>query len=384
MFRFRSTLACGAVFVLASPAAAEGLCAKALTALGPDATGLACIETSAGAAIAADIDRADRLSRLGEAGEVRFQTYFGRDAPPYVILEATERADTTDPKASLEGAGFKRVLVWFSQEHHVHQVAAATRASAETSARRQGLDEAMVSTVGDRAVAARRPGRLTLDAREAQVVPHELGHGWFVKTFWPEYGPVAQDHYGGPGPDWLDEIAAILMEDGDGAEERRKVFRDVYQGRANGALATFPVTDLINLPRFLSRDHPVQNRPDIRPEDRPAGGAVGVRIIDDSDPDAITSVLEAALYYPQGRMFADFLLDQTGNPQVFRSIAEALTQGDSFESWLGMQRPSFRLPETITELDAAWRDWLVARFGSPSTGDLAKGMGAARLTARPD
>ncbi|MEN5145566.1 hypothetical protein [Brevundimonas diminuta] len=367
MFRFHTTLACGAI-ALASPAAADDLCAKALTALGPSAAPLACTGTPAGIAIAPDIERADRLSRLGEAGEARFKTYFGRDTPLYVVLEATELAGAPNPKAALEAVGFERVLVWSSQEEHVRQITAATRASAEAAARRQGLDEAKIAAVADQAVAARRPGRLTLDAREAQVVPHELGHGWFVKAFWPDYQPAAQDHYGGPGPDWLDEIAAMLMEDGDGAEERRKVFRAVYQGRAGGALSTFPVANLIDLPRFLSREHPAQASPDIRPDDMPAGGAVGMRIIDSNDPEAMTRVLEAALYYPQGRMFADFLLDRTGAPQVFKAIAEALAQGDSFEDWLSMQGSTHQLPESMVGLDTAWREWLTVRFGPPSAG----------------
>jgi hypothetical protein len=367
MFKFHATLALGAALVLASPATAQDLCAKALTALAPRAEDLACAGTSAGVAIATDMERADRLSRLGEAGEVRFKTYFGRDTPPYVVLENSGLASELDPKAALEAAGFERVLVWFSQEDHVRQIAAATRASAEAAARRQGLDGARVADIADRAVAARRPGRLTLDSREAQVVPHELGHGWFVKAFWPDYQPAAQDHYGGPGPDWLDEVAAMLMEDGDGAEDRRKVFRDVYQGRGSGALASFPVADLIDLPRFLSREHPAQIRPDLRPTGTSPEGVVTMRVIDSTDQGALSRALEAALYYPQGRMFADFLLDRTGDPLVFKEIAEGLAQGQSFEDWLAAQGPARRLPESMAELDAAWRMWLAARFGAPSS-----------------
>lgn len=367
MLKIQATLAFGAVLALASPAAAQSLCAEALAALGPDAASLACTGTSAGVAIAPDMDRAAQLSRLGQAGEGRFKSYFGRDTPRYVVLEAVELDGVPDPRAALQAAGFDRALIWLTQEDYVRQVTTATRASAEAAARRQGLDEPMVSAAGDRAVSARPLGRLELDSREAQVVPHELGHGWFISAFWPDHQGVAQGHYGGPGPDWLDEISAMLMESGDGAEERRKVFRDVYQGRAGGALAVFPVTDLIDLQRFLSREHPAQSRPDIRPTVSSPVGAVTMRVINSSDQAALASVAEAAMYYPQGRMFADFLLDRTGDPLVFKAIAEAVAQGASFENWLSAHGSVRHLPGSITELDATWREWLNARFGPPSS-----------------
>ncbi|WP_374321941.1 hypothetical protein [Brevundimonas sp.] len=365
MFRFHAAFACGAAIALATPASAEDLCAKARTALGPAAAGLACVGTSAGVALAADMDRAAQLSRLGEAGEGRFRAHFGRDAPLYIILEAVELDGVPDPRAELQGAGFARALIWFTHADYVRQVTTASRTSAEAAARRQGLDEQTASAAGDRAVAARRLGRLELDAREAQVVPHELGHGWFISAFWPGHQGVAQGHYGGPGPDWLDEISAMLMESGDGAEERRKVFRDAYQGRGSGALATYPVAHLIDLPRFLSREHPAQSRPDIRPTESSPAGGVTMRVITSSDQAALASVAEAAMYYPQGRMFADFLLDRTGDPLVFKTIAEGLAEGQNFEGWLAANGSARDLPGSLAELDAAWREWLNARFGPP-------------------
>ena len=50
------------------------------------------------------------------------------------------------------------------------------------------------------------------------VVSHELGHQFFIHSFWPkeadqsEKGGFKADQYGGPAPDWLDEMAAVLME----------------------------------------------------------------------------------------------------------------------------------------------------------------------------
>jgi hypothetical protein len=59
------------------------------------------------------------------------------------------------------------------------------------------------------------------------ALPHELGHVWFRNQYWPKpklaatgassstAGKVSSQlssHYGSPGPDWLDEMAAISME----------------------------------------------------------------------------------------------------------------------------------------------------------------------------
>lgn len=352
MSRSHAPLACAAALVLAlatPAAAADDLCARALTALGSGGAELACAATANGVAIAPDADRAAQLSRLGVAGEGRFTTYFNRDIPRYAILESIEIEGMSDPRAALETAGFEKSLIWLSQEQYARQVSAGMRASAEAAARRQGLDDQAVAAVVDRAVAAGRFDRATLDAREAQVVPHELGHSWFIRAFWPDHQSGDTPHYGGPGPDWLDEIAAMLMESGDGAEERRKIFRDVYQGRSAGAFAAFPVSDLIDLPRFLSRDHPVLDDPGIRPTESAPGGVVTMRVLTPGNP----SVSEAALYYPQGRMFADFLLDRAGDPKVFEAIAEAVAEGESFERWLSTHGPSRNLPGSILELDEA-------------------------------
>ena len=362
MSRLTALFGLSFALIVAPPASAEDLCETALAALTRTPGGaLSCVATPFGVAIAPDAERASHLSRLGEAGEARFKAHFGRDASRWAVIQAHDPQDADALKAALAGAGFPRTLAWISQAFYVQQVTTAARAGAEAVARREGRDEATVAAVGDRAVAARQMGRAALDAREAQVVPHELGHGWFVRTFWPDHESSDQGHYGGPGPDWMDEIAPLLMESDDGAEERRKVFRDVYLGRATGLLANYPTDDLIDLPRFLSRDHPTRTTPEIRPTAQ--AGGTGMRIITSSDAGGMTGVREAALYYTQGRMFADLLIDQTGDPSVFGDIAQALARGETFETWLDARGAAYRLPTSIGALDALWRDWLIKRLG---------------------
>jgi hypothetical protein len=74
----------------------------------------------------------------------------------------------------------------------------------------------------------------------------------------------------------------------------------------------------------------------------------------------------AALFYLQGRMLADFLIDRTGDPAIFADIGAAFGRGRTIEQWLAERGPAHRLPATLDGLDAAWRAWLRNRFGAPA------------------
>lgn len=244
------------------------------------------------------------------------------------------------------------------------------RAGAEASARQQGADDATVRAAGS-SVVARHADRVTpfaLEVNEASVVPHEIGHGWYVEAFWPGYSIEATGHYGRPGPDWLDEVAPILMESGDSAELRRSLFRDVYRAQGRGILADYPVADLIDLPRFLSRDHPTKAGSREKKNDATRTGAPVIKVVATDSEAQMASIREASLFYPQGRIFADFLLDRTGDPAVFGSIGDAFGRGETFEQWLAANGADKGLASTVPGLDRDWRQWLAGRFGAPGAG----------------
>lgn len=71
------------------------------------------------------------------------------------------------------------------------------------------------------------------------------------------------------------------------------------------------------------------------------------------------------LFYPQARVFSDFLLSRTGDAAVLGDIAEAVAAGGSFETWLETSEAGRKLGGSMQGLDAAWRTWLVDRYGSP-------------------
>lgn len=53
-----------------------------------------------------------------------------------------------------------------------------------------------------------------------------------TQAFWPtkDQGEAGVSHYGGPGPDWLDEMAAILSEDAPTTDRRRAQMNLLLQG----------------------------------------------------------------------------------------------------------------------------------------------------------
>jgi len=344
------------------------MCLAALAAIGGPGHPLACVEAPLGVALAADAERAGRLALLSQAGEQRFSRHFGRDVPRYAVIEFDDPATLGRQRKALAAAGFRKTQPWLSRAAYVHAYQDSLRRAAEARARAGSAAEAAVGAAGDAAV-AKGNDQLTpfaLEVNEAAVVPHEIGHGWYVEAFWPGYGIEARGHYGGPGPDWLDEVAAILMESGDSAELRRGIFRTVYRGEGSGFLAGYPVEELIDLPHFLSRVHPAHGAGNEVQAEASRTGALAMRVLSGAEAqDHMANIREAALFYPQGRLFADFLIDRTGDPAVFGPIGEAFGDGGTFASWLQANGESKGLASTVAGLDLQWRAWLDARFGRP-------------------
>jgi len=71
-----------------------------------------------------------------------------------------------------------------------------------------------------------------------QIFSHELGHVWFIAKYWPDSNvDPGKLHYGGPAADWLDETAAILLENAKLTSERRKFFFDALQKDRNSFIS---------------------------------------------------------------------------------------------------------------------------------------------------
>ncbi|RZJ43435.1 MAG: hypothetical protein EON86_05225 [Brevundimonas sp.] len=314
------------------------------------AGGGSCARSGHGVALAKDQANADALAAHAQAGEDRFQTYFARDISPYAVTSVSP-APNSD---ALQAAGFTHVLPWPDPEVFEQ----ATRQGIERAARQfaasQGLDVVQADQMVERALANSRAdgGKAALDAG---MVPHELGHLWFTQAFWPagEVDPLVS-HYGGPGPDWLDELAAILLEDEPTTLRRREQLRALLSGEVVPAIGPAAGRDtLLDLKGFLARDHPALSRVIKERPEMPASG--GIAMVYTPAGGGLNAVVAERLFYIQARAFADFMIERTGRATVFADIAQGLSEGRSFESWLASEGTTLGLPPTLNGLDTLWR-----------------------------
>ena len=342
-----------ALALLLTSAAVDPLCARALRA----APELGCAVAGRGVALASTPDEAERLAGYARAGEARFTARFGRDIAPYVVFSTPPAPD----RAALTGAGFAHILPWPAPRTFDE----AARRSVEQGTRRfaasQNMSPAQTEQVVARAL-AQIPDAKAQAALDAGMVPHELGHLWFTHAFWPERPETDADaapHYGGPGPDWLDEAAAVVLEDDATAALRRDQFRALIKGETVPAVG--PIDGraiLLDLVGLLSREHPglaraVAAAPDVVA----SSGGVGVGV---SFTPAGAGPRPAALerlFYIQTRVFADYLIQTSGRPTILADIAEGLANGGRFDAWLANEGAAHGLPPSAAALQKSWIDY---------------------------
>ena len=324
---------------------AQGRCQKIQAIV---ATLPACVETPNGAALSLDIQQAKELASFAAQGEDRFTRYFGRPAPPYVVLQGDT---SSDARTSLRNAGFKIVRPWLPATEYTNSLEDSVRRQVDAKASSLGWSAAQTAAAQLSAQEQiRRATGKTGSKRDPAALPHELGHGWYVETYWPEFKMGETAHYGGPGPDWLDEGAAILMEDDKSKEQRRELFRTT---RASGK-------DMDALEVFLNRTHPMQSN-----GMKPTGGVAGqmsIKVVKDDDP-AFRAYTNVAVFYAECLVFTDFLADISGDAQIMGKVGEAFSHNVSFETWLSTQGAGNHLPRSVQALDSAWHQWMTTKYG---------------------
>lgn len=334
-----------------TPTHASGsLCARALGAA-PD---LNCAEAGRGVALAVTPEEAERLAGYARVAEARFTAQFGRDIAPYVVISTPP----VPQRAALTAAGFTHVLPWPAPRAFDE----AARRGVEQGTRRFAASQNMTPTQTDEVVAralSQIPDAKAQAALDAGMVPHELGHLWFTAAFWPQRPSTDADaprHYGGPGPDWLDEAAAVVLEDEATAAQRRGQFRALMKGETVPAVG--PIDGraiLLDLPCLLAREHPGLARAVAVAPEVAASGGIGV-----SFTPAGAGPRPAALervFYIQTRVFADYLIQTSGRPTILADIAEGLANGRSFEAWLANEGGVHGLPPSAAALQKGWIDY---------------------------
>lgn len=338
-------------------------CAAAIAATGY----AACAEAPHGITLAGTAERAAALASFAQAGEERFTFTFGGTPTRYAVAELREPDSLQSDQAKLKALGYRSILPWISHAQMTKTVTTSMNRAAAAQAQARKLSPEAEAELA-RTMLEEQAKRLTkfkMDESDAGTVPHELGHMWYAETYWPNRPSPAGRYYGTPAPDWLDEVAAILMESQELADGRRQTFVDVYHGRAKGAFAGLPVTELIDLRLFFNRIHPGFGANAAEHAEQRRTGKTMVVI--KTGPEAAAAARVAGLFYSTGRLVADYMMDRAGSTAVFPAIATAVSRGDNFETWLGREGPRYRFPATMVALEADWRAWLEARFGKPGS-----------------
>ncbi len=342
---------------LGGNAPAPGLCQQAKAVL----PALACVESANGVALAGDTARAQRLLELADAGVVRFKEYFGRQALRYAVAEGPDALVPPESVGALRKAGFPVVLPWISPKVYRDQVEQSIRRglTARMAGRPQEeIDAAVQKTVEQQT----NPERFA--RTELATVSHELGHYWFWQGYWPKSTLSEDKHYGGPSPDWLDEMSAVLMEAPVSFNDRVKQFGQRYATyRADPQKADDNTRLTVDLVNFLSETHPAHQQVKLLSQQ------VNGELKKDSFKATVFTGEEArkiieggARFYLQSAVASQYLIDRTGNRQIFARIAEAFARGETMAQWLANKEPKGKLPRDLKALQADWLSWLDQRF----------------------
>ncbi|WP_213979128.1 hypothetical protein [Sphingomonas sp. dw_22] len=340
----------GALFlVTAAPAAASpGLCDEAGWRA-QFAGALSCVATRDGIAIAATGEAATLASVIDEASD-RYAAAFAPPGKPIAVVAGGSL--TRDQGDFLRAHGYIP-FPWISGDQRRTLAAGAIRAQIVAQHPELSPEQRDAAVAGALAQRSSDPG----GARERGALAHELGHMWFRDMFDRTPAPASEEtRYGSAAPDWIDEMAAILVENDQLTEQRRAALSRYVAGSGTDGL--YPLAE------YLTMEHPVLRAAEAR--QAVAGtpvqeGGSRVMVLSGADAQKLTGTTTPIRFYVQSRGFADFLIERSAEPHIFDTIAKALSRGQGFEDWLRRDGKRHRLPSTLAELNLAWEAWAKAR-----------------------
>lgn len=360
------TAAIGGALMMAQAAATDASCARAAEIV-PQLT---CVTAQYGFAAAADEARARALAAMGDAGAKRFEQRFGHRPSAYLIVEPpNEPLDRSTVKA-LKSIGFPTVLPWLSVAAYRAQFEVGVRASLQEQLKDLPKDaqEAAVNDALSKIKVLDPAERALIDAA---AVPHELGHDWYIQAYWPATAPEGDVHYAGPGPDWMDEAAAIAMEPDPARAKRLAHFGERYAKiAATGDFQGRPAKELLDLAAFFSMRHPadasVQQLAETDAKD--ADSNAGVDILTGEEAQRIAA--RSYQFYLQAAAVTEYLIERSGNPAILGEFGRAFGRGTPIDTVLAaMPGP---LAKSVADMQADWERWLASRYRAQASSSTSQ------------
>ena len=333
------------------------LCVSALKAV---AAATECRRTPGGAVIGKNAAAVNAVAEAAAEGEKKFEAFFNRPVPRYAV---SFFVGDQSASAALRLADFNIVLPWLDPESKSAAIDQSVRRAVLKAVEGKNMASEQVEALVAQAK-SKMPDISTAKAADtdAGAVAHELGHQWFMKSFWPGRSVGKLGHYGGPAPDWLDELAAVLHENDQLTADRRRQFKAVYlQQPDRKVFLDITADDLTDLQKYLSREHPANKGVrDALTKMKQADGSKrspdGVYILAGAEAAAVSR--DGLMFYLQSRAFADFMIERTGNPRIFAEIAAADASGVKFARWLAKSGKKYKLATSVSLLEKQWQAWL--------------------------
>lgn len=263
----------------------------------------------------------------------------------------------------LKDNGYEILLPWISGM--ARHAMARDSIRTQIKARNSDASDAEIETMTD-AMLQRAGVGMNFD-KERGAIAHELAHMWFMKNNWPQSEEESEEKnegknddqetkkYGSAGPDWLDEMAAILSENNFLTDQRRKTTKEIVD---KGNLEAFWPLDT-----YFTMEHPIfkkalamlKARGDLQKDNTNVVilTAAEARELDPKDG------RESSHFYAQSRAFADFMIETSKTPFIFDTIARALGTGMTMEAWLSENGQKYGLKANVPDLQKQWETWLV-------------------------
>ena len=333
-----------------SLAALLAACAVTPTVKRADCTHIESCVMAGNIAVLAEDSIADPILETAHKGALSFHRYFGVVNAPIAIVPGGVISPELDQRLKI--AGYEVSLPWIS--------ATDKKTLAESQIRQQVQEQTTgMSPEQQEAIIKSALARIespsssnSMSDTEQGALTHELGHLWFKAAFKSvDEEAVGEFGYGSWAPDWLDETAAILLENETLMQKRRAAFK------------TLPLTDFYPLEDFLKMEHPSLKSAEALTEEfgLKTGGGNRAIVLSGEKAEAFLKASKDSdpiNFYRQVRGFADYVINATGNERIFATLAQHLGQGKSFETWL---LETEGLPNDMESLNDDWNEFIAKR-----------------------